>query len=123
MAKEYQQAGKRIVKDGAAYFTNEYFSIDGLGYGYVFKDEKAFRNDPKAVCYIPENGFCEAEEVMIDGERCYPQDQVSAYTREDLEALVNEEVDCDTGEVIPIEYFFWKLEWAYPETYLAEMAA
>lgn len=118
-----QQAGRRIVKDGATYFTNDYLSIDGLGYGYVFKDERAFREDPKAVCYIPEYGFADAEEVEIDGERCYRAEEVDGYTREQLEALVDGEVDCDTGEVIPLDYFFWKLEWAYPETYLMEMAA
>ena len=123
MERNYQQAGRRIVKDGATYFTIGYLSIDGLGYGYVFKDERAFREDPKAVCYIPEYGFEDAEEVVINGERCYPAEQVNGYTREDLEALVDGCVDVDTGEVIPLDYFFWKLEWAFPETYLNEMAA
>lgn len=123
MERELQQAGRCIVKDGRTYFTNEYLSIDGLGYGYVYKNEQAFKEDPKAVCYIPEYGFADAEEVEIDGQRCYPADEVDAYTREDLEALVGENVDEDTGEIINIDYFFWKLEWAYPETYLMEMAA
>lgn len=123
MESDLQQAGKCIVKDGKTYYTNEYFSIDGLGYGYVYKNEKAFKENPKAVCYIPEYGFEKAEEVTIDGERCYPAEQVSAYTREMLEALIEGAVDEDTGELIPIDYFFWKLEWAFPETYLLEMAA
>lgn len=123
MERELQQAGKCIVKDGKTYYTNEYFSIDGCGYGYVYKSEKAFKEDPKAVCYIPEYGFGDEEPVMIDGEQCFSAEQVSAYTREMLEALVGEHKDCDTDEPINLEYFFWKLEWAFPETYLLEMAA
>ena len=123
MAKELQHAGKRIELDGQTYFTNEYFSIDGCGYGYVYKDEKAFKEDPKAVCYIPEYGFEDAEPVEIDGEDFYPAEQVSGYTREMLEQMIEGYVDEDTGEAINLDYFFWKLEWAFPETYLLEMAA
>ena len=122
MGRELQQAGRCIVKDGCTYFTNEYFSIDGCGYGYVYKNEKAFKEDPKAVCYIPEYGFTDAEPVKIDGEGFYPAEQVSCYTREMLEQMIEGRVDED-GDAINLDYFFWKLEWAYPETYLTEMAA
>lgn len=119
----YQQTGRCIVKDGRTYFTNEYLSIDGCGYGYVYKDEKAFKEDPKAVCYIPEHAFDDVEPVTVDGVECYPAEALDLYSREMLERMIEGETDCDTEGPISIDYFFWKLEWAYPETYLTEMAA
>lgn len=120
MEREYHAlAGKKITIDGETYYTNEYYSHDGMSYGYVYKDEKAFKENPKEVCYIPEHGFDDAEEIEINGETYY---RVNGYTREDLEALVEGEIDED-GDAIDVEYFFDKLEWAFPETYLYEMAA
>lgn len=123
MERELQQTGRCIVKDGRTYFTNEYLSIDGCGYGYVYKDEKAFKEDPKAVCYIPEYAFDGVEPVTVDGVECYPAEALDLYSREMLERMIEGERDCDTDEPISIDYFFWKLEWAYPSTYLTEMAA
>ena len=123
MERELQQAGRCIVKDGRTYFTNEYLSIDGCGYGYVYKNEKAFKEDPKAVCYIPEHAFDDVETVTIDGEECYPAEALDTYSREELERMIEGETDADTDKPIDIEYFFWKLEWAYPSTYLMEMVA
>ena len=123
MERELQQAGRCIVKDGRTYFTNEYLSIDGCGYGYVYKNERAFKEDPKAVCYIPEHAFDDVETVTIDGEEYYPAEALDTYSREELERMIEGETDADTDEPIDIEYFFWKLEWAYPSTYLMEMVA
>lgn len=123
MEQKLQQAGRCIVKDGRTYYTNGYLSIDGLGYGFVYKDEKAFKEDPKAVCYIPEHAFDDVQTVTIDGEECYPAEALDLYSREMLECMIKGETDCDTEESIDLDYFFWKLEWAYPETYLTEMAA
>lgn len=109
--------GKKIVLNGQTFFQNEYYSFDGLSYGYVFKDEKAFKENSKEVCYIPEHAFDDAEEVIIDGETYYA---VDGYTRESLEELIKGEVD-EEGEPIDIEDFFNHLEWAYPETALSEM--
>lgn len=123
MERELQQAGRCIVKDGRTYYTNEYLSIDGLGYGYVYKSEKAFKEDKKAVCYIPEHAFDDVEPTVIDGEDCFPAEALDMYSREMLERMIEGQTDCDTEEPIDIEYFFQKLEWAYPSTYLMEMAA
>lgn len=119
MEKYYEIAGKKATQDGQAFYQNEYYSFDGLSYGYIFKDEKAFKENPKEVCYIPEHAFDDAEEVIIDGETYYA---VDGYTRESLEELIKGEVD-EEGEPIEIEDFFNILEWAYPETYINEMVA
>ena len=117
MDKDYSHmAGKHIVIDGVNYFSNEYFG-DGLSNGYVYKNEQAFYENPDEVCYIPEYAFEDAEKIEHNGETYY---LVNGYTRKSLEALIEGEVDED-NEPINIEYFFQKLEWAYPETYLNEM--
>ena len=103
MERELQQAGRCIVKDGRTYFTNEYLSIDGLGYGYVYKSEKAFKEDPKAVCYIPEHAFDDVEPVEIDGEQCYPAEALDMYSREMLERMIEDETDFDTDEPIDLD--------------------
>lgn len=119
MEDNYEIAGKKATLNGQVFYQNEYYSFDGLSYGYVFKDEKAFRENPKEVCYIPEHAFDDAEEVIIEGETYYA---VDGYTRESLEELIKGEID-EEGEPIDIGYFFNRLEWAYPETYLNEMIA
>lgn len=119
MKKDYEMAGKKATVNGQTFYSNEYYSFDGLSYGFVFKDEKAFRENPDEICYIPEHAFDDAEEVIINGETFYA---VEGYTRNALEQLIEGEIDED-GDPIDIEYFFQKLEWAYPETYLLEMAA
>ena len=119
MEKEYRQmVGKKITINGETFYSQEYFSYDGLSYGYIFKDERAFYENPEEVCYIPEHAFDDAEEIVVNGEMFYA---VNGYTREDLEELIKNRVD-EEGEPIDIEYFFDKLVWAYPETYLEEMA-
>ena len=120
MARELHQAGRCIVKDGRTYFTNEYLSIDGLGYGYVYKNERAFMEQPDEVCYIPEHAFDDVQPVRVDSKDYYPADEVGGYTRHDLEELVNGETDED-GDAITVEDFFRSLFWCYPETRLNEL--
>lgn len=112
-----QFAGKKVTIGEDTFYSNEYYSFDGLSYGYVYKNEQAFYENPDEVCYIPEYAFSDAEKIEHNGETYY---LVNGYTRKDLEALIDGEVDED-NEPINIEYFFQKLEWAYPETYLNEM--
>lgn len=119
MKREYQQmAGKKVTINGDTFYSKDYFSFDGLSYGYIFKDERSFYDYPEMVCYVPEHAFDDAKEIVVNGETFYA---VNGYTREDLEELIKDEIDED-GEPIDIEYFFNRLEWAYPETYLEEMA-
>ncbi len=114
--KYSHMAGKKITIDGDIYYSNAYF-FNGAEYGGIFKDEKAFKEDPKAVCYIPEHAFDDAEGIEVDGETYY---DVTGYTREDLENLIEGETD-EEGDPIDIEHFFYNLLWAYPETYLSEI--
>lgn len=119
MKRGYRQmAGKKITINGETFYSQEYFSFDGLSYGMIFKDERAFYENPDEVCYIPEHAFDDAEEIVVNDETFYA---VDGYTRENLEELIKNEVDED-GEPIDIEYFFNRLVWACPETYLEEMA-
>ena len=121
MAQEYLQVGKKITIEGENYYSADY-NGDCCSNGFIYKSEKAFKENPDEVCYIPEHAFVEASKdfpddiLCIDGEKYLP---VGGYTRKDLEALIEGEVDCD-GD--PLEAFFNELLWAYPETYLNEIA-
>ena len=91
MAKEYRTYGERRVVNGVTYYSQGCCS-DGMEYGWVFKDERAFAEQPDEVCYIPEHAFDDVEPIEIDGERFYPVDSVGGYTRRQLEELVEGEV-------------------------------
>ena len=123
MAQEYLQIGKKITIEGENYYSADY-NCDCCSNGFIYKSEKAFKENPDEVCYIPEYAFVEASKdfpddiLCIDGEKYLP---VGGYTRKDLEALIEGEVDCD-GDPLDVEAFFNKLLWAYPETYLNEIA-
>lgn len=117
--------GQKTERGGRTLFAPGYYS-DGLSFGRIFKDEKAFREDRDAVCYIPEYGFDEdAEPVVIDGVEYYDEADVSSYTRADLEELLTDEngnpaYEDEDGGKLDIESFFQTLKWAFPETYLYE---
>lgn len=113
-----QFAGKKIIVNGDTFYQQGYYSLDGMEYGYIYKNEQAFCENPDEICYIPEHEFDDADWIDVDGERYYC---VNGYTRKDLEELVKDEVDED-GDPIDVEYFFECLQWAFPETYLNEMA-
>lgn len=113
-AKDYLLIGQKTVIGDDVMFTPGYYD-DGCSFGTIFKDERAFYEQPNEVCYIPEATFSEAEPVGVD-LFC-----VEGYTRRDLEGLVEGEVD-EEGEPISVEDFFHSLLCACPETYLAEMA-
>lgn len=123
MAQEYLQVGKKITIEGENYYSADY-NGDCCSNGFIYKSEKAFKENPDEVCYIPEYAFVEASKdfpddiLCIDGEKYLP---VGGYTRKDLEALIEGEVDCD-GDPLDVEAFFNELLWAYPETYLNEIA-
>ena len=116
----YILIGKKIVLDGETLFAPEYHS-DGSNFGTIFKDEKAFCNDPNAVCYIPEVIFEDAEKVVINGVDFY---YVDGYTRAELEAMITDDgrpvYQDEDGDKLDIEHFFHSLLWAMPETYLNE---
>lgn len=113
----HEFAGKKVTVNGETFYSQEYYSFDGMEYGYVYKNEQAFYENPDEVCYIPEYEFNDAYWIDVNGERYYV---VNGYTRKDLEKLVKDKVDED-DEPINVEYFFQRLNWAYPETYLNEM--
>lgn len=121
----YILIGEKTVLDGKTLFSPGYYS-DGLTFGHIFKNEKAFREDRNAVCYIPEYGFDEdAEPVVIDGVEYYDEDDVLSYTRADLEAMITDDngnlvYEDEDGRELDIECFFQSLKWACPETYLYE---
>ena len=119
MTKDYRTYGERRTVDGEVYYSQGCCS-DGMEEGWVFKDERAFAEQPDEVCYIPEHAFDDVEPTMIDGERFYPANAVGGYTRRQLEELVKDEVDED-GDTISVEYFFESLFWCFPETRLCEM--
>lgn len=121
MAKDYRTYGERRVIDGEVYYSQGECS-DGMEYGWAFKDEGAFAEQPDEICYIPEHAFDDVEPLKIDGTDFYPADAVGGYTRRQLEELVKDEVDND-GDEIDVEYFFQSLFWCFPETRLLEMAA
>ena len=82
------------IRNGVIY--KEYVD-NGPCFGYIFKDEDAFRNSQDAPCYVPEYG----EE---------------AYTRKNL-------IDLCGGSEKVAEELFDSLFWQFPETLLDEWEA
>lgn len=117
----YVMIGEKAVLDGKTLFAPDYHS-DGSNFGTIFKDEKAFREDRDAICYIPEHAFDDVEPITVNGKEFY---DVDGYTRADLEALITDEegallYEDEEGAKLDIDHFFSILLWAYPETYLNE---
>ena len=119
MTKDYQTYGERRMIDGTAHYSRDERS-DGLTYGYVYWDERAFMEQPDEVCYIPEHAFDDVQPVRVDGKNYYPASEVDGYTRRDLEAMVEGETDED-GNAITVDDFFHSLFWCFPETKLMEL--
>lgn len=122
---EYTQIGSKLTHNGETLYSPDTYD-DGLTCGCIFKDEKAFVEDKKAICYIPEHAFDEVEPVVsINGKDYFRLDDVSGFTREDLETLLHDDngnlLTDEEGDEVSVEYFFSKLLWAYPETYFYEM--
>lgn len=113
---DFLMVGKKAVFEGQTVYQQGYFD-DGFTYGYVYKSEKAFKENPDEVCYIPENAFIDAEEVEINGEKFAV---VDGYTRKDLEEMVEGETD-EEGDEITAEILFDMLIWCCPETRLSEL--
>lgn len=116
MEKEYLTIGKKITIGGMEFFQQGFYD-DGITFGSIYKNERAFCEQPDEICYVPESSFDFGNLIIYNGEEYH---DTGGYTRKDLELLLENEDDCD-GEAIDIEYFFDKLCWASPEVYLNEM--
>lgn len=121
---EYNNAGNKISINGVNYYSHECYS-NGFEYGYVYKNEQAFRNDPDEVCYIPERAFDDVIPIDVDGVDYYCEELLDCYTRRDLERMLLDDdgkpfLDED-GDTIDVESFFHSLFWYYPSTRLNEL--
>lgn len=107
MENEYQIIGKIKYVDGQLWVNPEYLT-DGITYGVVYKNYKAYFDNWDEVCYVPEHGY---QKDSKDKDGYYHE--CDGYTHNDLLALCgyNREF-CD--------YLFDNLMWAYPETHLVE---
>ena len=119
MKKEYQNVGEKRIINGETFYSQG-TATDGMEYGYVYKNEQAFYEQPDEICYIPEHAFDDIDFCEMNGEKFYRAEEVDGYTRRQLEELIANEIDED-GEPINIEYFFQSLYWCYPETKLNEI--
>ena len=121
---EYNNAGNKIAINGVNYYSRESYS-NGFEYGYVYKNEQAFHNDPDEVCYIPEHAFDDVIPIDVDGVDYYCEELLDYYTRRDLERMLLDDdgkpfLDED-GDPIDVESFFNSLFWCYPSTRLNEI--
>lgn len=121
---QYNNVGNKISINGVNYYSQDVCS-NGLEYGYVYKNEQAFHENPDEVCYIPEHAFDDVIPVEIDGTDYYCEELVGGYTRKDLELMLlddngNPLLDEDS-DPIDVECFFDDLYWCYPETRLNEL--
>ena len=124
--KTYQNIGEKITIDGVNYYSQGE-SDDGLEYGYVYKNEQAFYENPDEVCYIPEYAFSGEKECFVEicGKLFVAEDELDCYTRNELENMLRDDdgkpyLDEDL-EPIEVERFFLNLHWCYPETRLNEL--
>lgn len=121
---EYNNAGNKIAINGVNYYSQESYS-NGLDYGYVYRNEQAFHDDPDEVCYIPEHAFDDVIPIDVDGVDYYCEELLDCYTRRDLERMLLDDdgkpfLDED-GDPIDVESFFNSLFWCYPSTRLNEI--
>lgn len=120
--KIYIQIGEKRIIDGKEYYSPDYYD-DGLTFGYIYKNEKAFYENPKEICYIPEAFFDERCDKELDDREWW---HTGGYTRKDLEDMLYDEdgnpiyLDGDDEEV-DAKAFFRTLLWACPETYINEL--
>lgn len=117
--REYEILGEKRIVNGETLYSCDYFD-NGCFFGTYFKDEKAFYENPKEVCYIPEAAFDDLEGIEIDGKTFYKVDEDITYSRENLEELIEGEFD-GGGEPIDVEGFFQELDWQCPETLLMDI--
>ena len=121
---EYNNAGSKIALNGVNYYSQESCS-NGCDYGFVYKNEQAFHDDPDEVCYIPEHAFDDVIPIDVDGVDYYCEELLDCYTRRDLERMLLDDdgkpfLDED-GDPIDVESFFHSLFWCYPSTRLNEI--
>lgn len=108
METEYLKIGELKVVNGETFVKPDYYD-DGLVHGTIFKDAEAYAKDWDAICYVPEYG--------VSGHESFNGGYYSnfdGYTHNDLLEMCN-------GNRELCDYFFSKLLWAYPGTYMNEM--
>ena len=107
------------------YLNNTRQTADGI----VYKDEDAFNNNPKAICYISEYGLEELQEHQEDGEDLTDKEIVEhgiGVTREAIRdeivsSLAENNVKTTTEEVESkgiVEFVFGELNWCYLPSFL-----
>jgi hypothetical protein len=99
------------------------FQASASDEGFIFKDKKAFNDDPDAICYIPEHAWDDVEDergIMsvelaktLGETRNTIRQQVKDAWEEDY-MLTDEQIDYLTEDV------FYLADWACIATYLAE---
>jgi len=99
------------------------FQASASDEGFIFKDKKAFNDDPDAICYIPEHAWDDVEDehgIMpvelaktLGETRNTIRQQVKDAWGEDY-MLTDEQIDYLTEDV------FYLADWACIATYLAE---
>ena len=114
---DYTQIGEKITIVGTTYYAPGYYD-DGWAFGRIYKDERAFYENPDEICYINEYAFEEADSIIVDGKAFYNAD---GFTRRNLEFIVENTIDVD-GLILHVEDFFCGLCWQSPETYYYEIS-
>lgn len=106
--KEYLKVGELKVVGDAILIKPGYYN-NGLDFGRIFKDEEAYGKDWDAICYVPEYAFKDAT----------ADDEGFAI---DFDGVThNQLLDMCCGNRELCDYFFFsKLMWAYPDTYMDE---
>lgn len=122
MERKNLQIGLKSEFNGTTLYSPEYYD-DGLSFGRVYKNYKAFYENPDEVCYVPESEFEDNPDVHeIDGRLFY---EVQGYTRNDLELLSkpydDEPYIDEDGNTIDAEAIFDGVWWQSPETYFNEI--
>lgn len=125
LIKKVFPAGWKMETGGEPIYFGEYGRFGcNCNDGVVYKDKEAFETG-EGVCYIPEYGFENVDENQSELFEFSVKEAVASqlennsyvategYTRADLEHLCE-----DTG--YDVEDFFNHLDWAFPETVIAE---
>lgn len=101
------------------------------GYGFAFKDDKAFDNDFDVICYVPESGLEELDEYKSEGKDFTDKELVEryvGYSRNSLRQVILEFMqqynpkfsleDVVESEIDVVVFQF--CDWQCPGTFLNE---
>jgi hypothetical protein len=111
------------------YIDNRTITNDGCG--YIYKDEKAFNNDPSAICYISESQFDDLCEMKKEGRDMTDEELLNqgyAYSRTKLRNevyiyMTDFRKDVSYVDVAAYDLdriLFNHLEWQNPYTWLSD---